>query len=382
MTRIITYSLRLDQGDSDAYYRLVAAYAGEWSTSSLQTVGDHIAGFRAYQKGAGLPGRTDAEYAFELLALGVLLQEHGAEAEALPSWLARALVALIQAQKRYPKAEGLIKSLRGWLAAASMARLSRQPGLEGFSRLLSWLRANGESGRAKRLAEWRAYLQVAKPEVTARVIQASLDLARQFEVESQEVFGRYTQAVPRFLNEGAPRHRRQYDFAFVSRTRLEYHLGLLGSELLSRAYRQRFLASRQKVVILPPCMRARAEGECLAVQTEYGARCQACTPSCRVHQITCLGKKYGFEVWMIPDELLVFAPGSGEGELGLVGVSCALTNWSGGWEAQAMGLPAQGVLLDYVGCHYHWDDAGFPTDVNLRKLSEVLDLFDGVSNHG
>src|SRR3989304_222814 len=107
MTRIITSSLRLDQGDSDAYYRLVAAYAGEWSTSSLRTVGDHIAGFRAYRKGAGLPGRTDAEYAFELLALGVLLQEHGAEAEALPSWFARALEALIQAQKRYPKAEGL-----------------------------------------------------------------------------------------------------------------------------------------------------------------------------------------------------------------------------------------------------------------------------------
>jgi hypothetical protein len=55
-------------------------------------------------------------------------------------------------------------------------------------------------------------------------------------------------------------------------------------------------------------------------------------------------------------------------------VSCALTNWSGGWEAQSMGIPAQGVLLDYVGCSYHWDKTGFPTDLNLHKLAEVLDL--------
>ncbi len=52
----------------------------------------------------------------------------------------------------------------------------------------------------------------------------------------------------------APRHAWQYDAAFVARRPLEYHLGMLGTELLSRAYRARFLETQRKVVILPPCM--------------------------------------------------------------------------------------------------------------------------------
>ena len=75
---------------------------------------------------------------------------------------------------------------------------------------------------------------------------------------------------------------------------------------------------------------------------------------------------------MIPDELRVFGSGTGDGSVGVVGVSCALTNWSGGWEAESIGVPAQGVLLDYVGCKFHWDKDGIPTDINLKKLEEVV----------
>jgi hypothetical protein len=384
MTRILTYSLRLDQNDSDDYYQRVAEYATRWSERALRKTGKIVAGFQAYRKSIGSSDRTDSEYAFELLALGVLLHEHGEEAGELPGWLARIMEALVRAQTRYTMVEGAVKRLRGWMAPPGKTRRSNRSGLEDFHKLLTWLRANGEVGQAERLAQWQAYLAAAGGEEAARMIRVSLELARQFDGESREVFGRYTQGVPRFLEEVAPLHRRQYDYVFVSRTRLEYHLGLLGSELLSRAYRQRFLASRRKAVILPPCMRAKQEdgvsevgalaGGCRAVQTPFGARCQGCTPSCRVHQITCLGKKRGFEVFIIPDELRVFAPGRSQGDLGLVGVSCALTNWGGGWEAQSMGVPAQGVLLDYVGCKYHWDEAGFPTDVNLHKLIEVLEL--------
>jgi len=75
---------------------------------------------------------------------------------------------------------------------------------------------------------------------------------------------------------------------------------------------------------------------------------------------------------MIPEELRVFGMGEGKANLGVVGVSCALTNWSGGWDTDSMGIPAQGVLLDYVGCKYHWDEKGIPTSTNLYKIKEVL----------
>lgn len=60
--------------------------------------------------------------------------------------------------------------------------------------------------------------------------------------------------------------------------------------------------------------------------------------------------------------------------VGVVGISCVLTNPSGGWQTQEMGLPAQGVLLDYCGCCYHWHQEGFPTDINISQLARVLDI--------
>ena len=87
-----------------------------------------------------------------------------------------------------------------------------------------------------------------------------------------------------------------------------------------------------------------------------------------------MGKKHGFEVYILPDELrdLGVQACSAAGRMGVVGVSCALTNWHGGWQLEAAGVPAQGVLLDYAGCKRHWDEYGLSTDVNLNKLREVV----------
>jgi len=155
---------------------------------------------------------------------------------------------------------------------------------------------------------------------------------------------------------------------------------MVGAEILNRAYRQAFLSARRKAVLLPPCMRQQPEEKCQARSTALGAQCAHCTPGCRVHQVTLLGDKYGFAVFMLPDDLAVFSskeggpPSAGVGDLGVVGVSCVLTNAPGGWKTHALGVPAQGVLLDYCGCHYHWHKEGFPTDLNIRQLLRVMGI--------
>jgi hypothetical protein len=68
---------------------------------------------------------------------------------------------------------------------------------------------------------------------------------------------------------------------------------------------------------------------------------------------------------------MFFCTGSHSTRVLVVGVSCVLTNWSGGWDTDTLGLPVQGLLLDYVGCSYHWDERGIPTDTNLNKLVEI-----------
>jgi hypothetical protein len=59
-------------------------------------------------------------------------------------------------------------------------------------------------------------------------------------------------------------------------------------------------------------------------------------------------------------------------KVGIVGISCVLTNAPGGWETQELSVPAQGVLLDYCGCRYHWHKEGIPTDINISQLLHVL----------
>jgi hypothetical protein len=36
-----------------------------------------------------------------------------------------------------------------------------------------------------------------------------------------------------------------------------------------------------------------------------------------------------------------------------------------------LGIPAQGLLLDYSGCSYHWDKKGIPTDLNLDTILKI-----------
>ncbi len=374
--KLITYSLRVDKTGSDDYYCDIAAFANAWQESAIQKTAGIIATARAGwqsdgSQARGLPERSDGEYAFELLTIGVLLREHGKAITRMSNSIRAALKWLVSIQKRWPRTEKVIKRLRGWTAASGRLLDRHAPDSHdqpGLAALLEWLRANEENGKADRLAQWQAILDPTG-------LTACLELAERFDGASQAALGKYTEHVPVYLKEGAPRRRWEYDAEFVSRTRTEYHLGMLGTEVLGQAYRQRFLATTRRVVIVPPCMRIQPEEKCKAVATPFGARCQACTHACRVHQLTRLGEKKGFDVFIMPDELRVFGPGQGNssnGKIGVVGVSCALTNWSGGWDVDDMGIPAQGLLLDYPGCSYHWDKKGIPTDTNFHKLEEIL----------
>jgi len=81
---------------------------------------------------------------------------------------------------------------------------------------------------------------------------------------------------------------------------------------------------------------------------------------------------------MLPDELSALSSRPAKSitgaQIGVVGVSCVLTNTSGGWETQALGIPAQGLPLDYCGCSYHWHKQGLPTDINLPHLLQIMGI--------
>ena len=371
MYRKITYCLQLSTSNSDEYYQTISSFAERSIELIKRSHPEIISGFCEYLHQTGLPGRSDVECAFELLALGVYLKEYREKAHRLSPWVNFLLNLLVASRIHWPKSEALSKILTGWVNGLAWFGHGKSGKDNEILELITWLKTSGENIIAERFIKWNDYF-VERNDLPAKdVLILCLDLADEFDRSSREVLGKYTENVDQFLSTAALEHRWMYDARLVYKTRLEYHLGMVGTEILNSVYRQRFLSTERKVVIVPPCMSA-PDVKCKADETPFGAKCNSCSPSCRVNQITKMGKKHGFDVFMVPDDMKIFNTGGKKGTIGVVGISCALTNWNGGWETGLLDIPAQGVLLDYVGCKYHWDRAGFPTDTNLKKLRAVL----------
>jgi len=405
MDGLTPYSLKPGGSRSGEYYQAVSAFADRWLETANSTLERPITGylswrrlaFRVENPGAAL---SFAEAAFEMLVLGVLLREHGADAlgmAPIPAWV---LARLVEAQDRLPlpAIERPVKAIRGLiqglaqpenppeqLPADSLPFSGGAAALAG--RLADWLSAGGLGAQAAHMAAWRDYLAGLDEQSAQAMLARCLLLADDFSEESQTALGAYTAGVEAFtaaVDDGPDspwargcRARWRYDAPLVTRTAVEYHLGMLGTEILTRAYRPRYLAAPRKIVIVPDCLCARSRragtgstAECQAELTSLGYRCQRCTPGCRVQQITRLGERRGFEAYILPDDLrgIGLSSCSRLAGAGVVGVSCALTNWDAGWLVNDAGVPAQGVLLDYAGCKSHWHEQGMTTDVDLEKL--------------
>ena len=286
-------------------------------------------------------------------------------------------------RKRSDLLKPVVDKLRGWLGGLLSFRKKPEsaevaPGLENLDILLEWLAASGEfSEDIKRLAGWRAFLASLSPAAITSALQKAIDLAGWFESRSLEKLGEYTPNVQNFLANVHPNYRWREDDLFTGRQRVEYHLNMFGTEILNRSLRAGFQDTSTKILIVPPCMKAKSDEDCLATSSPYGELCANCTPGCRVNQLTRLGEKHGFQVFIMPDELKTFSGGgsepSGKHSIGVVGVSCPLTNAAGGWEMQRLGVPAQGLLLDYCGCNYHWHKDGIPTDINFGQLLRLME---------
>jgi hypothetical protein len=392
MTEVITYSLRDGQERSDQYYKDVAAFTDKVLDEAEGRIQTLVETFRTFLQQAGreVP-RTCPEYTLELLTLGVLWRVYAGDALGLAEVPRRALACLVRLRQRGGRLKPGIDFLRGVLGRLFLSFDSRRPtetpapALYHLDRLLDWLSASDTfSQEVKRLRAWQDFLAIQPPDQGTEILEAATAFASWFETQSEAALGHYTPHVERFLAETHPGYRWREDAIFCGRRRVEYHLNMVGTEILNRAFREEFLGATRKVVLAPPCMQAQPEGVCQARLTPFGSRCAGCTPGCRVHQLTKLGEKHGFEVLIMPHELSVFSSGAVEpvedGEVGVVGVSCVLTNPSGGWETKDLGIPAQGVLLDYCGCPWHWHKEGFPTDINFGQLLKVIGIKENV--HG
>jgi hypothetical protein len=251
-------------------------------------------------------------------------------------------------------------------------------------RLVQWLRSQGRISQANRFAEWDAFIESFEPERSQEIILRALTFAHEFDLSSAPTLDDFTEGVVENLSEVLPQTQWRYDETAAAHSRVQYHLGMLGAEILSRASRQRFLASKKKLVIAPACMRTRhleilLETRCQAIGTSARELCQGCTPSCRIRQITQMGLKEGFQVYIFSDgerSAGLNSLGRDEG-VAIINIDCALNIWASTWAAEDAGFPVQSLILDFASCSRYWNpiapvDSEVVTDINIEKFARIL----------
>lgn len=383
MEKIITYSLKAGNINSDDYYKDVSKFTDEVMKNSEHLSKDIIEDFKQYIDGNKVGKlRSTEEYVLEFLIIGVFWQLYSDDALSLNSLPNKILTELKDLRQKGGDIKAKVDVIRGIVSTIflmpndnynSNAALT----YENFHKLINWMSVSGEfDEEVKRLLNWEKYVYLIGEKRTKEFFTNAVTLALYFNARSEVALGKYTSKVNEFLKNESPKHKWKEDIILCSRQKVEYHLNMVGAEILNRAFRMDFFKTPKKKLILPACMRYRGEKECKAIFTEEGYVCRHCEDKCSVNELTKIGKTKGFEVLIIPHASSAFKESNIEyGKVGIVGVACILNLLEGGYKARRLNMIPQCVILDYCGCKNHWDDKGIVTDINFNELKKIFNIY-------
>jgi hypothetical protein len=370
-----TYTLRPDGAPIDDYLAAVSRLAdevllrGERLSPILEAYGDFVEAL------SDEPRRGRSELLVDALLLGVLWRSRGCEAndeDPGRQALVRRLV-IERKQGAPPRRDGRTASL---LVARTRFRPGDlDPSLAEIVRLLDWLLASGDYDAELGRLEGLVWFLGASHASAGHALSDMVRLAVDFERMSERALGAYTVGVDRFLlGEFAHRGARE-DSVQCSRHRIEYHLNMVGAEILNRAWRADFLARRRHLVVLPSCSRGRPDRECHARRVDHALCCSHCEGSCPVSAASRAAERSGARALAVVHgsdfDRLLESPGYAGDDIAILGVACVPSLLAAGWRARAAGLPAQCVLLESSGCD-HWLGRPKPTRFDLEELVRLL----------
>jgi uncharacterized protein len=378
----ITYKLNYGGTSAADYYTAIRVFTDAVLARAEDTLAPTARKFRSFVVDHRLedPRSTD-EYIYELLNLGILWQAYGTTAASVNVAPFHFMTRLGEWRKTHQRVKPVIDFFRGILFSIFLlpSRIRRVPddaiGLREIGRLVTWLEATGDFREdAFRYVRWLGYLGIERHESVTALMRTVLAFAEWFASESTARMGAFTPHVDAFLAERSSSYRWREDQFSCLRSRTEYHLNMVGAEIMNRAYRDAFTVCGKKTVLAPGCMRARSAKECEGIVSEDGIRCTGCEAKCHVNQLREMGRLHGADVVVIPHstDLAHWAAKPGAPPHGVVGVACLSVLVEGGWELRRNNVPAQCILLNECGCSKHWDEKGFPTDLDIRQLRYVL----------
>ncbi len=375
---IITYSILQGKKTSDEYYERIEQFTIDVCDKICSDALHYIHQYRQYvQQSCPEKSMPELIIYLEYLIIGVLWNTYVERAVTLPKLPGRMLHSMVNIRKKR-RWKGIMDFFRGILGTVFLSKRSspHKPSytLENFIQLNQWLKASGEFRFiVDRLEIWSVFMQTLSAKEVKKLLKDASDLGLWFDTKSEQTLGVYTPNVNQFIKENDKKMIWQEHRIFCTRRRVEYHLNMVGAQIMNKAFREGFLKTKEKRVLLPICMRGKPASECQAKKTHNGFRCTGCTHNCIVHQVTKLGRLHNFKVYIIPHASTAFSNQNVQrGEIGIVGIACVLNLITGGYEAKAIGFEPQCVLLDFCGCQKHWHKKGLMTEINYDVLKKIL----------
>jgi len=378
----ITYTLNPQKSDSLEYYRKVSDFTDKVIENSL-SLKPLISDFKDYLNCNLIEDiRQDEEYLLELLSFGILWQTYAHIALKVKIAPFMTLAKLAEWRKKHQRLKPYIDNARGILTTLFLLPDSTYrevpappPTLGQLEHVYKWFMATGEfREQALRFINWRSYWLTLKNEKVAETFKAIESFTFWFKDNARIELGVYTEKVYSFLQSAPQAYKWREDRISCTRSEEEYHLNMVGAELMNRAFKKEFDATDKKAVLLPGCMRKFPFTNCKAEKVPGGLRCMGCTPGCKVNDLRKTGKKHDFDVYVIPhaSDLSQWSPSKRKESLGVVASACLTTLVEGGWELKRYGVPAQCVVLEYSGCSKHWHPEGIETEINSEILLRIL----------
>ncbi len=339
---IPTYSLKAGSQNSEEYYRVVREFADEVLSRADGAVSPFVHSYMHYLGTYRLELiRAHGEYVLELLSFGLLWKVYGGYAMATRRAPFVLLARMAEWRKKHQAIKPAIDLARGMLITMFLFPWKKTvhppslPMLPEADRLARWLDATGEfREQALRFVRWRAYWDTLPLEEHGRIRDGVFTFADWFAARSEEVLGKYTASVDRFRHDHATRYRWREDRVSCMRSRVEYHLNMVGAEILNRAFRAEYDETMAKAVLVPGCMRKHPDDHCEAIPEPKGLRCSGCEAECHVNRLRAMGLRRGFEVYVIPhaSDLSLWSPAKGGIRRGVIASACVTTLVEGGWE--------------------------------------------------
>ncbi len=382
----VTYDLRRDGANSDRYYEDAALFTDTVQLEGNKRLNYLLDQYSAFNASKGIkPHSSREELLLELLLLGTLGILYGAEAEGLSASKYRLMLQITKQRNKSKRFRPLMNSLKGVGATLMLSgkghsdTSAKSSDLSKAEGLVRWLEASGEFiYEVRRLKGWLQYFKLTTEEIRVKGLADIFKFAKWFEAKSHQALGEYTVRIDTYLKDINNKRKWREDIIFCQRRRVEYHLNMVGAELMNRAFKADFQATSNKVLALPICITSPSGGNCRSQSFGKDFACRGCSASCMVNQLTSMGNENSFSVMVVPHQSSIASSASQnemfEANTGVIGVACVINLISGGWMLKDMGVAAQCVLLEYSGCRAHWHDKGIPSCININQLLYILGL--------